>query len=264
MAFYCRLKPGLWLMKAPLVGGLLQKAWIKEGEEANWFIPGGFTIEIGASIPTGHQVVLPGLVVESLLREADGIFAMGACPCRTAFKCQAHPWEIGCLHLGPASKGIPEELGQQLTLAEGMAVLARALAKGLMPTILHMPSEAEIFGVEKTQMLSLCFCCECCCDVRLILREGPDRYWDLYNQRMPGLEVVVSEDCISCGDCVEACYGGERVITIDEHSAVMHERCIGCGKCVTACPEGAISMVFDPEVDFMKALGERINERVEI
>lgn len=113
-------------------------------------------------------------------------------------------------------------------------------------------------------MLSLCFCCECCCDVRLILREGPDRYWDLYNQRMPGLEVVVSEDCRSCGDCVEACYGGERVITIDEHSAVIHERCIGCGKCVTACPEGAISMVFDPEVDIMGALGERINERVEI
>jgi hypothetical protein len=63
-----------------------------------------------------------------------------------------------------------------------------------MPTILHMPSEAEIFEVDKTQMLSICFCCECCCDVRLLLREGPDRYWDLYNQRMPGLEVVISEN----------------------------------------------------------------------
>ena len=29
MAFYRTLKPGLWLMKALLVGGLLQKAWIK-------------------------------------------------------------------------------------------------------------------------------------------------------------------------------------------------------------------------------------------
>ena len=264
MAFYRTLKPGLWMMKVPLMGGLLQNAWIKEGEEANWFIPSVNTIEIAADIPTGWQMVLPGLVVEGLLQQADGIFAMGACPCRTAFECQEHDWEIGCLHLGPASFGIPGELGQQLTLEEGTVVLERALAEGLMPTILHMPSEAEIFEVEKTQMLSICFCCECCCDVRLLLREGPNRYWDLYNQRMPGLEVVVSEDCTGCGDCVEACYGGERVITIDGYQAVIHERCIGCGKCVAACPEGAISVVFDPEVDILRALRERICERVKI
>jgi UDP-glucose 4-epimerase len=131
-----------------------------------------------------------------------------------------------------------------------------------MPTILHMPSEAEIFEVDKTQMLSICFCCECCCDVRLLLREGPDRYWDLYNQRMPGLEVVISENCTGYGECVEACYGGERVITINEQQALIHERCIGCGKCVTACPEGVISMVFVPEVHFMRALREKISERV--
>ena len=264
MAFYRTLKPGLWLMKLPLLGGLLQKVWIKEGEEANWFIPNVNTIEIGADIPTGNQVVLPGLVVEDLLQQADGIFAMGACPCRTAFECKENDREIGCLHLGPGSKGIPQELGRQLTLEEGTAVLERALAEGLMPTILHMPSEAEIFGVGMTQILSICFCCECCCDVRLLLREGPDRYWDLYNQRMPGLEVVVSEDCIGCGDCVEACYGGEKVITIDGHQAVIHERCIGCGKCIAACPEGAIALVFKPEIDFMRALLERINERVRI
>ena len=168
----------------------MQRAWIREGEEANWFIPSGSTVEIGTDIPTGKQVMLPGLVVEDLLDEADGIFAMAACPCRTAFECQSHPREIGCLHLGPATKGIPEEVGQRLTLEEGRAYLGHALAEGLMPTVLYMPSEAEIFEVDKTQMLSICFCCECCCDVRLLLREGPDRYWDLYNQRMPGLEVV--------------------------------------------------------------------------
>jgi len=264
MAFYRTLKPCLWLMKLPLFGGLLQKVWIKEGEEANWFIPSVNTIEIGADIPTCNQVVLPGLVVEDLLSEADGIFAMGACPCRTAFECQAHSWELGCLHLGPAAKRISEELGQRLTLEEGAAVLERALAEGLMPTILHMPSEAEIFGVDKTQMLSICFCCECCCDVRLLLREGPDRYWDLYNQCMPGLEVVVSEDCIGCGECVEACYGGERVITIEDSGAVINKRCIGCGRCAAVCPEEAISLVFDPEVDFMRAFRERISERVKI
>ncbi len=171
MAFYRTLKLGLWLMKVPLVGGLVQRAWIREGEEANWFIPDGSSIEIGTDIPTGRQVMLPGVVVEDFLDEADGIFAMAACPCRTAFECQSHPREIGCLHLGPATKGIPQEVGRRLTLEEGKAVLGHALAEGLMPTILHMPSEAEIFEVDKTQMLSICFCCECCCDVRLLLRK---------------------------------------------------------------------------------------------
>ena len=75
---------------------------------------------------------------------------------------------------------------------------------------------------------------------------------------------MVSEDCIGCGDCVAVCYGGERVITIKGQRAQLHERCIGCGKCVAACPEGAISLVFDIEVDFMRALRERIGERVKI
>lgn len=60
------------------------------------------------------------------------------------------------------------------------------------------------------RLLSVCFCCECCCDVRLMLREGPERYWDLYNQWMPGVDVSVSEACTLCGACVQACYRGER------------------------------------------------------
>lgn len=52
------------------------------------------------------------------------------------------------------------------------------------------------------------------------------------------------------------------MITINEQQALIHERCIGCGKCVTACPEGVISMVFVPEVHFMRALREKISERV--
>ena len=138
------------MMRLPLLGGLLQKLWSKEGEEANWFIPSVNTIEIGADIPTGNQVILPGMVVEGWLQNADGIFAMEACTCRTAFECQARSWELGCLHLGPATKEILDEMGRQLALEEGKAVLERALVEGLMPTILHMPSEAEIFGVDNT------------------------------------------------------------------------------------------------------------------
>ncbi len=189
---------------------------------------------------------------------------MAACPCRTAFHCKTHPWELGCLHLGAATRGIPESLGRRLTLAEGLEHLKQAMADGLIPTILYIPSEAEIFRVDKTRMLSICFCCECCCDVRLMLRAGPDRYWDLYNHRLPGLVISVSDACTGCGTCVQACYGGERVIALNAGHAEINERCVGCGRCVTACPAGAINLSFDPQVDWMQALLERISQRAEI
>ena len=258
MRFYTYLKPGIWLMKLPLLGTLLQRAWIREDEDANWFIP------IGEAVPMGERYVLPGAVLERLLREAEGIFAMAACPCRTAFKCGEHPRNFGCLQLGPATRELPPELGSPLTLEEGLAHLERGISSGLTPTILHMASEAENFRVDKARMLSVCFCCECCCDVRLLLREGPDRYWDLYNQRLPGVEVVVDGECTLCGDCVDACYGGERVIRLGEKRAQIGERCIGCGKCVPACPEGAISLHVVPGVDVIEALLERVGERTKI
>jgi len=258
MAFYHFLKPSLWLMKLPLLGPMLQKKYIKEQVDANWIIP------VGEAVPTGVRSVLPRQVIAFLLGKADGIFAMHACPCRTAFKCQKHKTEIGCLHIGPAARRIPAELGRTLSLAEGLGYLDEALADGLIPTILHIPSEAEIFGVEKTRLLSICFCCECCCDVRLMLRDGPDRYWDEYNHRLPGVRVTVSPACTLCGACVSACYGGERVITLGPQKAEIHDRCIGCGRCVEACPQGAISLEFDPHTDVLAALLERIESRVEI
>ena len=147
MSFYRTLKPGLLLMRLPLVGPRLQKAFIPPDTDANWFIP------VGESIPLGGQYILPGELVARLLRAADEIFAMAACPCRTAFNCKEHSRSLGCLHLGPAVKGIPPELGRLLTLEQGLSHLEQALADGLMPTILHIPSEAEIFRVEKTHML---------------------------------------------------------------------------------------------------------------
>lgn len=258
MSYYRYLKPGLWLMKLPLLGPCLQKRLIPAQAEANWFIP------VGEAVPAGVRSVLPGVVIEYLLRHADGIFAMHACPCRTAFKCQKHKTEIGCLHVGPAARRIPAELGRLLSLEEGLAYLQAALEDGLIPTILHIPSEAVIFGVEKTRLLSICFCCECCCDVRLTLRDGPNRYWDEYNHRLPGVQVVVSPACTLCGDCVSACYGSARVITLGPDKAEIHARCIGCGRCVAACPEGAISLEFDPHTDVLAALLERIESRVEI
>lgn len=157
MRFYTTLKPGIKAMKLPLIVPVLQRPVIQEGVDANWFIPAGESIQVGESIPAGKLFALPRRVVERLLSEADGIFAMHACPCRTAFHCQAHPHELGCLHLGPAVRRIPADVGRTLTLPEALEHLDRALSGGLTPTILHMPSEAEISGLRKRRCFRYVF-----------------------------------------------------------------------------------------------------------
>ena len=78
------------------------------------------------------------------------------------------------------------------------------------------------------------------------------------------MTVVVDERCTRCGTCLETCYGGSRIISIESDRAHINEDCIGCGRCIPACPQGAISLAFDPEVNVLDELLERIQARVAI
>ena len=53
---------------------------------------------------------------------------------------------------------------------------------------------------------------------------------------------VISNDCISCGSCVDACPVG--IIAMDDnagHYAIDGSACLDCGTCADTCPTGAIS-----------------------
>lgn len=69
---------------------------------------------------------------------------------------------------------------------------------------------------------------------------------------------------MGCGECLTACYGGERVITIVELKVTIGKRCLGWDMCVEACPIGVISVLIDPQVDFIESLVEKSNQRVYI
>ena len=49
---------------------------------------------------------------------------------------------------------------------------------------------------------------------------------------------VISEECIGCGTCVEAC-PFDAIDMIDD-KAVINDKCTGCGTCIEVCPVDAI------------------------
>lgn len=80
--------------------------------------------------------------------------------------------------------------------------------------------------------------------------------------RMPGVRVTVTEDCISCGKCMEdVCF--VQAIHLEEKHAVIGDDCRGCGRCTEVCPNRAIRLVID-DPDAAAAAIDRLSRGVDV
>ena len=66
-------------------------------------------------------------------------------------------------------------------------------------------------------------------------------------EQIPFRGVRITEECISCGECLENC-SFKAIYQQDEQFIIDHAKCDVCGDCYVVCPAGAIEIVVgDPE-----------------
>jgi NAD-dependent dihydropyrimidine dehydrogenase PreA subunit len=251
---WMRLLP-IWfkLTHIPVIGKkLFHDSYVGDPTARMWTIPVSEDIN-----PDLTNVHLPIDIISQMIDKAALKGKIKECVCRAAFDCHEYAHDLACLALGTAFEGA-EEVGlaegiELMTKEEAHAFIQKAISFGLVPTI-AWDNDIEMFGAERNKGIVVCLCCNCCCDIRLGLRLGNDEFKKKVI-RPEGVSVVVSDACELYGDCAEPEVCCVSAIHLGPKKSVIDlDLCVGCGACVQICPEGAISFVLDPGVDFVNSL----------
>jgi ferredoxin len=247
-------KLGLWMGKQPGIGSLLDPIFSSKIHQVTM-------IPVNEAIMQDDQIVLPQSLLMQLVEQASTRFIMTECVCRSHEHCQTHPIDLGCLFLGDGAAQIHPSMGRLCGIDEAKRHVQRGLEDGLYPLVAHTVIDALTLGISYMRMLTVCFCCECCCVVQHGLRTGPTSLLQVV-QRLPGLSVIVGAECADCGYCVEACPVG--AISLNYHRAEISDACKGCGMCVNTCPYGAIKIEISRESDLLAGFSARMKSYADI
>jgi 4Fe-4S binding domain len=238
-------RKGSWgaVTRIPLVGTAIERLMF-DGD--NMFVlPLDEAVEQGNSPDDSEVVVLPSEAALHFIDEAREHWIMDNCICRDSLQCSDYPVDLGCIFLGEAAKGINPKLGRRVTADEARAHIQRAKDAGLVHTVGKSKLDTFWLGVGPGEkLLTICNCCPCCCIVRIV-PHASEEIRSSYH-RMPGVSVIVTDDCDGCGECTQGiCFIDAR--TVEGDRSETGEGCLGCGRCATFCPQNAIVVSVDTE-----------------
>ena len=234
--------------------------------------PRGFDVEAGQFIPINLKVgdydteAIPLKLMDHFIDKAGTIVAV-QCPCRKTVGCKNHNIDLGCLWMGKGAANLDlnnlpgASEGRVVTKEEAKAHARAALKDGLVPALGKLRGDAVAYNVldYEDEFMNFCFCCSCCCVT------AADKYMNSdsknYIKRMEGVTMITDpEKCVGCGKCFKVCiYDGLKMV---KGKSTHTDNCVACGRCELVCPEGAISTVFDENVDIDEVVDEII-ERYE-
>lgn len=236
-----KIWPITWLSakatRIPIVGKLVELAALPlfSGKNLNvTYIP------INEGITGRGSTPLPILVVEELIRRSSHRVIINRCTCRDARQRPSHPVQIGCTLLGEGTKEIDPRIARHVSREDAIEHLHTAVRAGLIPMTGRVRVDNFIWGVrDRGQMLTICYCCRCCCTILASGKYLPAGATDSL-VRIEGLRIEVDPDlCTGCGTCVTECFMG--AIHLRDGRAHHDEGlCKGCGRCVSVCPQSAV------------------------
>ncbi|MHB8780239.1 MAG: 4Fe-4S binding protein [Candidatus Geothermincolia bacterium] len=248
------IRAGVRLLKLAATPALRKvHPWVKPEKSDVRFLPINSDIEMPEGTP------LPLSLLDRFIEEASHRVIFDYCGCRKAFQCESYPTDLGCLLMGEGALEAAGKSGHEVGVAEAKERARRAVEAGLVPIIGKARADNFIFGVkDRANMLTTCFCCECCCISRYITQLPPEVVEPLV-PRLGGVRIEVTERCTGCGKCVEHCF--VHAMEVVDGAAVIAESCRACGRCASTCPQEAIRIsITDP--DFLETAYRRISGRV--
>ena len=87
--------------------------------------------------------------------------------------------------------------------------------------------------------------CICNCDINYCYAARPKLWYDITNtyRKAEYVAEVNSDECISCGSCIERCQYGAIRFGKNDRATIDPKICFGCGQCRFVCEQNAISLI---------------------
>jgi UDP-glucose 4-epimerase len=221
-------------------------------------------IPINANIEPASSTVLTSDIIAALIRRSVHRVIIKRCSCRDAKKCTEYPIEDSCMLLGYDTRVISPGIAKHVSVDEALRHMNDKISLGLIPMTGRVRMDDLYYGVpNRGRMLTVCFCCPCCCTVLNSARYFPDEFRGGL-VKLKGLTLEVdNEKCRQCGTCIEACF--MKAITLEDGKIIHNDaKCIGCGRCTVVCPQKAVRVLLENSNSSVDEIMGRITNIVDI